>query len=39
MVVGGDRGEAVRGKDDGVTDWWGESICGSDRERGRGGGD
>jgi hypothetical protein len=32
-VPGGDRGE-----DDEVTDWWGQSASGSDRERGRGGG-
>jgi hypothetical protein len=38
-VAGGDRGEAVRGEDDGVTDWRGQSASGSGRERGRGGGD
>jgi hypothetical protein len=38
-VVGGDRGEAVRGEDDRVADWWGQPASGSDRERGRGGGD
>jgi hypothetical protein len=38
-VAGGDRGEAIRGEDDGVADWWGQSASGSDRERGRGGGD
>jgi hypothetical protein len=32
-VVGGDRGE-----DEEVTDGWGQSASGSDRERGRGGG-
>jgi hypothetical protein len=37
-VAGGDRDEAVRGEDDEVTDWWGQSTSGSDRERGRGGG-
>jgi hypothetical protein len=31
-VVGGDHGEAVRGEDDGVTDWWGQSASGSGRE-------
>jgi hypothetical protein len=38
-VAGGDRGEAVHGEDDGVTDWWGQPASGSGRERGRGGGD
>jgi hypothetical protein len=37
-VAGGDRGEAVRGEDDEVTNWWGQSAGGSDRERGRGSG-
>jgi hypothetical protein len=37
-VAGGDRDEAVRGEDDEVTDWWGQSASGSDREQGRGGG-
>jgi hypothetical protein len=38
-MVRGDRGEAVRGEDDGVADWWGQPVSGSGRERGRGGGD
>jgi hypothetical protein len=38
-VVGGDRGEAIHGEDDGVADWWGQPVSGSGRERGRGGGD
>jgi hypothetical protein len=38
MVAEGDRGEAVRGEDDEVTDWWSQFASGSDRERGRGGG-
>jgi hypothetical protein len=37
-VAGGDRDEAVRGEDDGVTNWWGQSASGSDHEQGRGGG-
>jgi hypothetical protein len=37
-VAGGDHDEAVRGEDDGVTDSWGQSTSGSDREQGRGGG-
>jgi hypothetical protein len=37
-VAGGDRGEAVRGEDDGVADWWGQSASGSGREQGRGAG-
>jgi hypothetical protein len=37
-VVGGDRGEVVRGEDEDVTDGWGQSASGSDHERGRGGG-
>jgi hypothetical protein len=36
-VVGGDRGEVVRGEDEEVTNGWGQSASGSDRERGRGG--
>ena len=36
-VAGGDRGEVIRGEDDEVTDWWGQSASGSDRERWRGG--
>jgi hypothetical protein len=31
-VVGGDRGEAVRDEDNGVTDWWGQSASGSEGE-------
>jgi hypothetical protein len=37
-MVGGDRGEVVRGEDEEVTNGWGQSASGSDRERGRGGG-
>jgi hypothetical protein len=38
-VAGGDRGEAVRGEDDGAADRWGRLVRGSGHERGRGGGD
>jgi hypothetical protein len=38
MVAGGDRGEAIRGEDDGVADRWGQPASGSGRERGRGDG-